>query len=347
MPAMRPARPCTTRRHLLVVAGGLVLGGRASGAARQGGSRADVPVPTVDLGLVGLGTDPTVTFDVRNTGSEDLTLTVGRLGPGLRLVSHDGRIAPGRAGVVRVAVDTFKAGATTSWTVPVTTNDPQRETMILQVRADVRAYILVMPPASRITYVQYEREGGTEHLIGAAGHEDFRVTRVDSPYPFVDASFEPAPDAPRPEGVDGSLWRVRLVIRRHAEVGPLHANVVVHTNHPQQPRAWLPVSGFVRPLLGVTPPRLVVPATTATGGGAAPTHGAIVTNFAEAPLEVVETRSSLEGVVVTAVPIEPGRRWRLEVRATGPAGAATAVGEVTIRTSRDEAALIRVPIERR
>ena len=337
--------PRLRRRDLLALAGVVALTPDRVGRP-QASARAEIATPRVDLGVVALGTEPEVAFAIRNTGGRPLTLAVGRLGQGLRLLDVDASVAPGASGTVRVVVETFRVGATMDWTVPVTTNDPDRETVILQVHGDVRTYILITPPASRISFVQYEREGGTTHVVAAAEHADFRVTRVESPYPFIDATVSAATGVERPEGTVGPLWAVTLTIRRQAAVGPLAANVVIHTNHPRQPKAWLPLSGFVRPVVAVTPPVLTI-ALGLSSDESVPAQTLVVTNFAEHPLDLTSVSSSLPGIQSEVAVVDAGRRWRITVRSVGDEARRPGSGVLTIRTSRSDVPPTEVPVTRR
>ena len=322
------------------------MGWATTGLRAQAGGRVVVDGDgRADLGVVALGTAPEVRGTLRNQGDAPLTVSAGRVAAGLRVEHVDTPIAPGASGEVRLRLETFRVGQTRDWTIPLTTSDPQRDTVILQVHADVRTFVLITPPTARFTYVQHEREGGTTHLVGAAGDPSFRVTRVESPYPFLDATASPAPPgATRPEGIEGPLWQVTLTIRAHAAVGPLSGAVVLHTTHPRQPRAWLSVSGFVRPLIAVTPPAGLVPSPT-TGGDAIGSP-MLVVNFGEAPLELTSAETTITGVRATIEPIEPGRRWhvRVGVAPTAPGGAVR--GELRLRTSRADVPPVIVPLSR-
>ncbi len=337
------------RRDLLGWAGAALAASRPRAAPAQdaaaGVPRAVTREARIDLGIVALGTDPEVHFTIGNDGSAPLTMTPGRLAPGLRLVAIDSPIPPGVHGTVTVQVDTFATADTSEWTIPLVTNDPARNTVVLQLRADVRTYILVTPPTARFSYVQHEREGGTTHVVGAAGHPDFRVLRAESPWPFLDVSVSEAAAATRPEGTEGPLWHVTLTIRRTAAVGPLAGAVVVHTNHPLQPRAWLPVSGFVRPLIGVTPPEVALPSAGAPGHPAETT--VIVTNFGEGPLDLTSVVTTLDGVSHAIEAVQAGRRWRIVLRVGTAAGSGPLDGQLVVRTSRDDVPGVVVPIRRR
>ena len=45
-----------------------------------------------------------------------------------------------------------------------------------------------------------------------------------------------------------------MTLSKEAPVGPVADHVLVRTNHPKQKRIEIPVSGFVRPMVAVTPP---------------------------------------------------------------------------------------------
>lgn len=335
------------RRAVLRLAGSGLTARWATAAVRaQGAARAVVDEPArVDLGVVALGSDPEVRFTIRNQGEMPLTVTPGRVAAGLRVEHVDGSIAPSASGQVRLRLDTFRVGQTMDWTIPLTTNDPQRETVVLQVRADVRTFVLITPPTARFTYVQHEREGGTTHLVGAAGDPSFRITRVESPYPFLDATAAPAPpDTPRPDGVDGPMWQVSLVIRKHAAVGPLAGVVVLHTTHPKQSLARLSVSGFVRPLIAVTPPAATIPPPAPTGD--AESAPMLVVNFGEAPLELTAAETTIAGVTAAIAPLEAGRRWQVRLRVSADAVRGPMSGELRLRTSRADVPPVVVSLSR-
>ena len=208
-----------------------------------------------DLGVVALGTDPEVRVTLRNQGDAPLTVSAGRVAAGLRVEHVDTPIAAGASGEVRLRLETFKVGQTRDWTIPLTTSDPQRDTVILQVHADVRTFVLITPPTARFTYVQHEREGGTTHLVGAAGDPSFRVTRVESPYPFLDATASPAPlELTSAEttitGVratiepiePGRRWHVRVGVAPTAPGGAVRGELRLRTSRADVPPVIVPLS---------------------------------------------------------------------------------------------------------
>src|SRR5689334_250397 len=79
-----------------------------------------------DLGVVPAGDEARHTFRLVNDGAAPLTLTPGRLPPGVTLPAFDRTIAPGTSGHVEVALDGFAFAGPTKVEVALTTDDPTR-----------------------------------------------------------------------------------------------------------------------------------------------------------------------------------------------------------------------------
>ena len=326
----------------LGLAGVTLVGARPHAQPATGAARVVVETPRVDLGPIGFGTSPEATFRLRNDGDVDLSLTVDRVPPGILVTALPDRVPAGRSVDVRVTLDTLSSGPGPEWVISVRTTDETTPVLNLTIGAEIRAFVVITPAAARFSYVQHEREGGMTHVVVGEGAPDFRVLRVESPYPFLLAEAVALTAADRPAGITDSAYQLRVSITRTAPVGPLAGHVVLHTSHPRQPRAWLPVTGFVRPLLAATPPRVVLPTPTAT-----PVDGPtlLITNFGEAALDLVEVRTTLDGVSAVVTPVEPGRRWHVRL-VVGPSAAGGASnGRLIVETSRRDVPALEVALE--
>jgi hypothetical protein len=298
-----------------------------------------------DLGIVGLGTDPEAAFTIENRGGTALEVSVAPVATGLRVVHVDRTIAPSRSGAVRVAVDTFRAGVTTEWKVAVTTSDPATPTLELTVKADVRNFLTLEPANARFNFVQYGPEGGTSHVISAQDEAPLEVLGVDAPADFFTVAWrELKTPAERVADLPGRQWRIDLTIKGDATVGPIEGYATVRTNHPRQPRAFLPVTGFVRPLFAVTPPKITLSAPPAPGDLAFGTL--VVKNFGEPALELTNASSDIAGLRATIKPIDAGHTWRVELRrdATAGAGAWTS-GTLRLTTTHPKVKELAVPLQ--
>lgn len=306
---------------------------------------ATVARPEQDLGTVGVGTDPTVAFSIRNRGGRPLTLQVGPLPKGLKLAHADAEIAPAATGVVRLQLDTFAANAL-EWRVKVTTNDPFRQALELVVRADVRAFLSLTPPSARFTFVQFGKEGGTAHLLAAEDGAPMRLLGVDSPFDYIKATVRELPKAERDADTPGRQWRIALTISGNAPVGPIAGYIVARTTHPKQPKAYLPVSGFVRPLFAVTPNAVQLNDVRTSATGDRPLQTLVVKNFGEAPIAVTRVSSDLAGLDANLVEVEVGHTWRVELRMDARAAAAGPfTGTLRLATSSAHVPELTVPIQ--
>ena len=306
--------------------------------------RAVVPTAPHDFGVVGLGTDPEVDFTINNTGDAPLEIGVVPLPRGLRMVRADRTIAPKGSGAIRVALDTFRADPKNELVVRATTNDPDMPEFSVTVKAEVRAYLAVTPHAARITFVQFGAEGGTRHVLSATDGEKFEVTGVESPFDYLTAKFRELKANERAPEFEGRQWQIELTISPKAPVGPIGGFIIAKTTHPKQPRAFLPVSGFVRPLFAVTPFRVSLPAVR-TPDLEKPVAVLVVKNFGADALEVTRATSDITGLSATITPVEAGHHWRVEVRIapTMPAGAFK--GTLRLATTSTHVPELTVPIE--
>jgi hypothetical protein len=270
--------------------------------------------PERDLGVVGLGTNPILEFSVENTGGTTLEIALGPLPRGLRLVHTDTIVEPGRAGRVRLELNTFEAGGDTQWKASIKTNDPSQPVVDLAIKADVRAFLVIAPASARFTFVQHEPEGGTRHVIAAVDDVEFTVLSVESPLPFIRPRWRELQTSERRGDLSaGRQWQIELTISSQAPVGPIADYVIVKTSHPRQPRAFLPVSGFVRPLFAVTPPSLHLSAVAPSTDGR-PVASLVVKNFGADAIPITSVITDVAGFTATIVEVQPGHEWRVEVR---------------------------------
>jgi hypothetical protein len=300
---------------------------------------------THDFGVVGLGTDPEIEFPIVNSGTAPLDIKVTFVPRGLRLVRLDKTIAPGASGAVRLAVDTFQAGGVPEWHVSVLTNDPAHGALDLTIRADVRAYLVLTPPSARFSFVQYGPEGGTTHVLTIADDSATELLGVDSPIDYIKATTRELSAAERLPEFQGKQWQIALTISPDAPVGPIGGYVIIRTTHPHQPRAFLPVSGFVRPLFAVTPPTVDLQGVTVSADDTRPMLALVVKNFATEPIEITGVSSDITGLDAKLIAVDPGHAWRVELRLTAALPNGPFTGTLTLKTASTKVPYVKVPIQ--
>ena len=313
-------------------------------AQSQAGPRIVVDPERRDLGVVGLGEEAAAEFLVRNEGGASLTLAFPDLPRGTSVEGLVPALGPGESARLRISIDTLKAIADPRPAFGLVTNDPERPSVTLVIQLDVQPFLLVRPGRARYITVQKAREGTITQTIGAADGATFRVLGVDSPVPALRVSFREArPDEREPRWT-GSQWRVDATLSADAPVGALRGAIVVRTDHPRQRRAFVPVSGFVRPILAVTPHEARLGDLKATR--TEPVR-LFVKNFAEELIEITGVSTSVVAVRAEIEPIEPGRTWSLKLFPAPGAPLGTFEGTVQLRTANPQLPTFGVPLSGR
>lgn len=292
--------------------------------------RVTVTPESRDLGVVGLGEPAVAEFLVRNEGGASLSLATPELPLGTRVDGLVPELAPGRSVSLRFTIDTLKANAETRQDWMLVTNDPDRRTVAMEVRLEVRPFLAVRPGQARYITVQHAREGTIIQTVGAVDGATFRILRIESPLPFIRVAFHEAAAAERRPEWTGSQWRVTATLPTDAPVGALTGMIVIYTDHPRQKRAFVPVSGFVRPVLAVTPPEARVGDLDRQRP---PRMQMVVKNFAEELIEVTGASTDVPGIEAQIEPIERGRTWRLRLVVLPDAPLGEFSGKVLIRTA--------------
>jgi hypothetical protein len=195
--------------------------------------------------------------------------------------------------------------------VTVFTNDTENPQIELTVRAQVEPVIAIKPGYARYIVVQgEEKDAVIVQTLWASDGAPMEVTKVDSPYPFVKVSFrESKPEEALPEG-KGKQWKVEMRLDPSAPVGALADYVRVTTTHPKQKLVEIPLSGFVRPMIAVTPPaanfgklELKEPLKRTF----------VVRAFSVEPIKVTSVEGSLKGVDAQLQSVEEGRQYQVHV----------------------------------
>lgn len=312
-------------------------------AAQEAQPRAVLPEPVHDAGNVPKGEKITHDFVIRNDGENVLEISDVRPECGCTVADFDRSIAPGETGVVHAALDSSTFAGPISKTITVYTNDPVNPRLQLAVKAVVEPYLFIQPGYARFVKSQRSEPGKVDQIVFTTTFDDLQILRAESPYPFLEVSYRKADegDEPRDAGV-GNQWVVTMSLDYSgAPVGTLADYVTLHTNHPQQAIAKIPISGFVRPMIAVTP-------TTADFGEidvAEDTNASmIIRSFADENVAVTSATTDVPGVDLAVSPIEEGKRYSLSVTLSPEMPKGPFDGTIQIRTDSPKTPLIEVPL---
>ena len=302
-----------------------------------------VEEPIADLGIVVKGETVSHEFVIRNTGDAPLELSEVRPACGCTVVEFDPVIEPGATGKIHATLSTARLrGGGGSKGISVFTNDPENPRVQLTLQAKLRDYLVFNPGFARFIKGKGYGPGVVTQILFAPKFDDLEILGIESPFPFLKVDYRPATkEEHRNEGAANQYVLTLTLDYSKAPVGPLIGNLAVHTNHPKQKTTWLPVSGFVRPLVAVTP------AEAHYGKFEHPekmTTNFIVKSYAPFDVKVTEVSEDLEGATVTVVPIEEGKSYNVQLSFDPEMPKGKFAGKLEIHTDSKIEPVIRVKL---
>lgn len=229
----------------------------AAAASDTAAAKAPVAVvdePVYDHGQVSQGEEVRHDFVIRNEGNADLQIVEVRPACGCTVAEYDKTIPPGGSGKVHAVVDTSDFDGGISKGLTVLTNDPKNPRIVLTVKATIEPAVFTRPGFARFIQPKESDPGSVEQLVFTKSKDDLKILKVESPFPYLEATVRPATDEEKTPDGTGNQYVVTLTLDYHqAPVGPLADFVKLTTNHPKQAVVNIPVSGFVRPMVVATP----------------------------------------------------------------------------------------------
>jgi hypothetical protein len=304
----------------------------------------DVVEKIKDFGTVPKGDKIRATFDVRNTGKAPLEITQVRPTCGCTVASFDRTIPPGGTGKIAAEVDTTGFSGPISKAVLVFSNDPATPQVNLVIKADVRAFIEVLPRPLIIFRNVLQGEPASERLVLlSADGSDFKVESAEASGGTYQLAYKELGEKERIPDRKGSQWELTVTVPANAPEGMLNQKIVVKTTAAKAPEVTINVTGAVRPVVQVIPPQ--VNFGTVAGDALVGQNFLVVNNRQGVELQLSEVKVDNPNFATEVIPLQAGQRYQVAVsmKAGVPKGAQKAT--VKISTSDPLRKLIEVPIQ--
>lgn len=300
-------------------------------------AEAVVKQPVVDVGRVAKGEKVEHSFTIENQG--DATLTVRKVKPscGCTVARFDESIAPGGSGKIAAVLRTDNFSGPIAKSITVFTSDADNPKITLVIKADVQPQIEVKPGYARFIVVEGAGSESSTQTLWTVDGPELEVLGVESPFDFVKASYAPV------EGDDGERkWAVTLSLDRNAAaIGPMADFIEVQTNHPKQPVVRIPVSGFIRPVVSVTPRvaqlgshQLEAPYTTSLE----------VRNQSESAISLASVSADVAGLDAAIEEVEPGQVYKVVLTLTPGMAKGPFEGKLRINTTSRRRPTVEVDV---
>jgi hypothetical protein len=253
--------------------------------------------------LTNEGDAPLVISRIVSTGNVELSVREAEIAPGEKL-----------ALVAKTALLKERPGAILKQ-IELRTNDPAKERQMLEMRILSVEYVKPEPSRARWISVQEEMDGKISPVLTAVDRVPFRILKVSAPPPGITLEYgvvDAAEPAKAPAaGTASSAWKFTLTLAKNAPVGAIVGELMIETDHPKQKFVPIPLSGFMRPVIAVTPFEVKL---GEVAHASAKTHEFFVRNFATEPIAVTKVEHDLPGFGAATIETkELGRKYLVKV----------------------------------
>jgi hypothetical protein len=318
-------------------------------ASAQKGPEGPQPVIDIlnkiqDFGTVAKGEKIHATFEVKNTGKAPLEISQVRPTCGCTVANFDRTIAPGATGKVVAEVDTTGFSGPISKAVLVFSNDPTAPQVNLVIKADVRAFIEVLPRPLVIFRNVLQGEPATEKLVlVSADGSDFKVEGAEASGGPYKLAYRQLDEKERVPDRKGSQWELTVTVPADAPEGMLNQKIVVKTNAPKAQEVTINVTGAVRPVVQVIPPE--VNFGTVGGDALVGQNFLVVNNRQGAELQLSDVKVDNSNFSTEVIPLQAGQRYQVAVSLKAGAPKGTQKGTVSITTNDPLRKMLEVPVQ--
>lgn len=296
-------------------------------------------------------------WTIRNEGDADLVLTleappcsctVAGFMDKNRQVSGSKTVPPKGETEIHFTWETLANG---HYHKPATllTNDPERPKLTFAADGEVAPAVMVYPPleghAINLSDISSEDESRQETFaVYSQDRPDLKITGMASSLP----AYITLEEAPLPEEICKKInikagREVKLTIKRGMQLGTFLEELVIKTDHPNEPELRLSLTGTIVGPISLVPPRLRLSGIPSSTGGKVETI-LLVQNRRETQFKV---KHKPDKFTATVEPIDKARKpgqYRLTVTVPPGTPAGTFDDQVVLETDHPYAKELKVPV---
>jgi hypothetical protein len=291
------------------------------------------------------------TWTVKNEGQADLVLhqesstcscTIAKFKNG-----EDAVLKPGESTDINLEFETREFKDDHSWGATIGTNDPERPSFTLQAHGKVYPAVMTFPPEPVIN-LQTLSNDEDDHKVNVAVYSkdrpETKIVKITTSNKQVEAIHEPISEK-EAKTLPGEITKgekVTINVKSGLPLGVFKEEVVITTDHPNQPEVRVGVGGKMVGAINLLPSVLsmhdVNAKTGGTGGVTVVVRGNRATTF-----KVVKKPEPLQVEVTPATAGKPGR-YRLSVTVPPDTSPRRIEDEIVLETDHPKAAKVIVPL---
>ena len=311
--------------------------------AAESGPKLVITEDKKDVGQVAKGEPIKHVFVLKNAGTADLHITDVKPSCGCTVPEFDKVIKPGAEGKVTLTVDTKNFSGPISKTALLITDDPNVPQKTLFLSAIVKPFVDALPYGFfRIQALS--GQSASSELVLVSDEADFKPTKAEVPNSYLKASLAPVPEKELIKDKNPNQWKVTVTTAPDAPEGLLGGNVKVATGLKKQPELEIPISGFIKPTVSVTPLSINFGNFDPKGDPQKRNVMLVNNNAAVENFAVTKAETNVPGISAEVVPVD---KSRVQVVLTVDQKIKKGVfeGDLTIKTNDKAKSDVKVPIK--
>lgn len=303
---------------------------------------------TFNFGTLPQRTTGKHTWVVRNEGEGDLELSMISSTCSCTLAKFkngsSATIKPGQSDTIDLEFETrmnngpYEKGAT------IGTNDPNLPQFDLHVVGKVFPAVITIPPDGVVNLMSISNDQDEIPInvaLYSMDRPDIKVLKITSSKPGVilGNARDMTPEEAKAVQIEKGQ-RVQIVLKPGLPLGLFREEVVITTDHPQQPETSITLTGRMNGPVNLIPDRLIMHQVNGKSGG----RGDMIVSVRGSREAKIEIAKCPEGLEAKITPTDKKGRYQLAITVPPNSPAGEIDGEIVLTTDNPKAATVNVPI---
>lgn len=313
-----------------------LFGADAPASVNADAPRIEFAEPVHDFGEITSGAKVTHSFEFSNTGSSTLEITKVNTSCGCTTAGEWDRVLePGQKGAIPIEFNSGSFSGNIMKTVTVLSNDPERSTVVLQIKGNIWTPIEITP---RSVVFQYDSGSPTGETKVIKIRNNLDTPLVLSAPEWKQEAFKVELEELKP----GKEFALNITTLPPVGTGTISAPITLKTTLTNTPRLSVHALAVERQPFSISPSRIYLPAEPL----AEPNRPLVtIRKLTDRSVTLSDPAINVPGVEVKLEEVEPGKVFRLTP--VFPEGLEIKPGqrvELSVKTTDPRRPVIQIPV---